>query len=305
MIKSPFRRQKSQGDDSVLQSPDKTDDFRQNENKLEVASEGPETKVDDAPLPPPILTIQTDDKNSSAIIEAINLLQATMVQSHLNLERKMDTKLTSVEGQLKLLNNKLRDQDKVILDLRRNMADVNSLKQIEESLTNVASQADQKFVEIDRDLVAMRTELDAYRLENLRLGHRMFEAEEKLSLQAIRSKKLNFTLEGLPQKGKSKWTIKTTLIGIINEGQKTKLTEDDYAQAYRQGAFNANSTKPQPVSLVLKDDNACNVFLRARGKLAKTSVWINEDLPATYRRRKSMLRDLVKVAKQKKYHNWW
>lgn len=54
-------------------------------------------------------------------------------------------------------------------------------------------------------------------------------------------------------------------------------------------------------SLVLKNEDARNVFLPARGKLAKSSIWVGEDLPATYRRRKSMLRDLVKVAKQKKY----
>lgn len=124
---------------------------------------------------------------------------------------------------------------------------------------------------------------------------------KKLSLQAIHSKKFNFTLDGVPESQDPNVSLKTTLIDIVNEGQKTKLVDDDLGQVYRQGAPDPNSTKPRPISLVMKNEGAHNALLRARGKLAKKSIWINEDLPASYRRRKTMLRDLVKKVKQKKH----
>lgn len=181
-IKSPFRKQKSQVEDfdsQTLSSPIKSENIEnivgsEDVRELETLGTAPHP-----PCPPPILTIQTEDRNSLAIIEAINSLQATMVEFHLNLERKMDSKLTSVEGQLRLLNSKLRNQDKAISDLRRNMVDTNSLKQTKESLSNVASQADQKFVDIDRELIAFRIKLNAHHIKNLRLNHRVFETEEK------------------------------------------------------------------------------------------------------------------------------
>lgn len=46
-----------------------------------------------------------------------------------------------------------------------------------------------KFLDIDQELVALRTHLNAYHTENLWLSHQLFPAEEKLSLQAIRAKK--------------------------------------------------------------------------------------------------------------------
>lgn len=59
--------------------------------------------------------------------------------------------------------------------------------------------------------------------------------------------------------------------------------------------------RPRTISFMVKNENARNLLLRSRGKFAKEKIWINEDLPAPYRRRKTMLRDLVKAAKAKKH----
>lgn len=56
---------------------------------------------------------------------------------------------------------------------------------------------------------------------------------------------------------------------------------------------------------MVKDEEARDKVLKARGKLdpeiVNTSIWINEELPQSYRRRKAMLRDLVKMAQDRKY----
>lgn len=135
----------------------------------------------------------------------------------------------------------------------------------------------------------------------MRLSHRIFEVEEKASLSAIRSRKYNFTLEGLPEAENQKENILTTITDKINEGNKTKISADDFSSAHRTGTYDPKSKRPRAVSLVVKNENARNLLLRSRGKLNKAKIWINEDLPAPYRRRKNMLRDLVKEAKAKKY----
>lgn len=298
LIKSPFKKKPQ-----TLNVKEPSPSFENLDSKHADDESGELSPPPPPCLPPPILAIETQDKNSQAIVEAINSLQITMIETHLSLERKMDLKLSSVEDQLQMLNHKLRDQDKAISDLRSNMVDTSSLKQIEESLTSVAAQADQKFVDIEQEFVSLRTELNAYHTENMRLNHRIFEAEEKLSLQAIRSKKYNFTLEGVPeaQDQNQGEDLKSTLVEKINEGSKAQISKDDFTSAYRQGAFVLNAVKPRPVQIVVKDDGARNLILRSRGKLAKSAIWINEDLPAPYRRRKTMLRDLVKTAKGKKH----
>lgn len=106
-------------------------------------------------------------------------------------------------------------------------------------------------------------------------------------------------LEGLPEVEDQ--SVLTTVVEKINEGVKTQISDGDFSTAYRVCAFNAKSKRPRSISLVVKNDNARNLLLRSRGKLAKEKIWINEDLPAPYRRRKTMLRDLVKTAKAKKH----
>lgn len=191
LIKSPFKKQKSL-----------TESFGKEQVIDLVNLDGNEKEPIEtpalAPLPP-VLTLQTQAKNSLLIVDAINSLQAIMIDSHTKFERKLDTRLSSVEDQLQMLNTRFGDQDKVIRDLRREMVDVNSLKQVEDSLCKVASQADKKFIDLDHEITALLLELHAYHTENMRLSHRVFETEEKLSLSAIQSKKFNFTLEGLPE----------------------------------------------------------------------------------------------------------
>lgn len=141
LIKSPFKKQKPQMSDkeSYAESEDSEKNHVTGKNNESGQNELP------PPLPPPpVLTLQTQDKNFLLIVDAINSLQVTMIDSHSSLERKLDTRLSSVEDQLHMLDEKFRDQDRAISDLRTNMVDTNSLKQVEDSLCKVASQADQK-----------------------------------------------------------------------------------------------------------------------------------------------------------------
>lgn len=154
------------------------------------------------------------------------------------------------------------------------MIDVGSLKQVEESLCQVASQADEKFMDLDQEVKALHVELNAYRTENISLSHRVFEVEEKLSLYSIPSKKFNFTLEGVPEADNQKEDILSVLTDKINEWAKTKISMEDFSSASRQGLFVPNAKRPRSISIVVKNEDARNLLLRSRGKLAKDKIWI-------------------------------
>lgn len=66
-----------------------------------------------------------------------------------------------------------------------------------------------------------------------------------------------------------------------------------------------NKTTPRPVSMILATDGARDKIMTHRSKLKKnedgSNLWINEEQPEVYKRRKTMLRDLVKFARKKGY----
>lgn len=82
------------------------------------------------------------------------------------------------------------------------------------------------------------------------------------------------------------------------------LLVDDIVSAKRMGKI-TKFRKNRPISIQVKGEEARDKILKSRGKLKQeivnTPIWINEELPQTYRRRKAMLRDLVKLAQARKY----
>lgn len=234
LIRSPFKRSKSLGDEESKANDPKSADLSPKQTKQTSGSGGeiPDQETLSS-VPPPILTLTAENREYHSMIEAINSLQATMVESHLNLERKIDTRLTSLEGHLQKLNDKIVNQDKAISDLRGRMVDKNNFQAVEESLRDIASQADEKFQEIDHELTVLRRDTNAYYTENLRLKYRLAQVEEKISLQTIRAKKYVFLVEGIPESKDE--NLRTVLTDKINPQGKDGFTQDDIVTVYRQG----------------------------------------------------------------------
>lgn len=124
-----------------------------------------------------------------------------------------------------------------------------------------------------------------------------FESYRLATDEKIRAKRFHFTIDGLSEtKGT---TVKDLVLNRCNEDAQTTLQSNDLKKVYRIGKPRPKSnTKPCPIKIELADDNARDQILSCRGKLKNpdnaSSIWINEDLPDSYRRRKVMLRDLVK-----------
>lgn len=140
-------------------------------------------------------------------------------------------------------------------------------------------------------------------LENFELNFRRIEREdrarnERLNVQEIRSRRLHLTIEGLPEVKDT--PVIQSIITRVKSDTDIDLDEQFFASAYRVGKFNGKIHKkyPRSIKIRMRDDNARDAFLASRGKLKsnpdKSQVWMNEELPDTFRRRKIMLRDLVK-----------
>lgn len=166
------------------------------------------------------------------------------MDNHLRLERKLDSRLTQIDEKITNLNIKLERQDEAFFRLRENMVDKSKFHKLQDTLADVAGQADEKFIDIDSNFVEVRSALSYLKMENTRLNHRLLQVEELTSAQTIRAKKLNLTIEGLKEGGK-KENLKTLVIDKVNAEAKpkTKLTKADILSAYRNG----NLTKMQNI----------------------------------------------------------
>lgn len=238
----------------------------------------------------------------ATLIQAINSMQNTMCDTHMQLATSIELKFDSLKDKLDYLHERFDRQDQSLQTVAARMIDRSELSKIESTLNTVAAQADEKFENIHQDLYEMRSAVEYLRTDNLRLKQRMAMLEEKQNLTEIRDRRFSLTIEGILEV-KDKDT-KSLLIDKLNSDAEANLEDGDLVSAKRLGKV-TKYKKNRTIAVVVRDEVARDKVLKTRGKLksevVNTPIWINMELPASYRRRKSMLRDLVKLAISKKY----
>lgn len=155
--------------------------------------------------------------------------------------------------------------------------------------------------------------LDRDRIKNT-LGHQV----ERINILELKRNKLHLNIDGVPENDSVSPAL--LIITKFNEDAEAGLKETDISSAWRIGtkipdakdvpALQGKVTKtikkkPRTISVILASETARDKIMSSRNKLKKydddSYLWVNEDQPDAYRRRKSMLRDLVKLAKKKGY----
>lgn len=265
-------------------------------------SQSPTHPVDpNVSLPPPPI-LPPGERDINVLVDAINKMHGTMVMNQIQLADKIEDRFTSLENKISTLNDSYEKQEASFRSLTRDMVKQADLDRVEGTLNNVASQADEKFSSIEQELDSLRNMITGLQTENLRLQRRMHHTEEKQNFNDIRAKRHSLTIEGLADLTDT--NPKDQIIQKLNAEVDAALEEDDIVSARRLGKA-MKAKRSRNISLTVRDDIVRDKILRCRGKLTveipNTPIWINEDVPASYRRRKSMLRDLVKVATANKY----
>lgn len=174
---------------------------------------------------------------------------------------------------------------------------------------------------------------EAYGLENERLKNTQNYQAERINTLEIKSSRLHLNIEGVPEEMGTDPALQ--IITKFNEETDAGLSKDDFKAAWRIGTYinedisetiagdgseavaegehtNENDDgkdkpikrkKPRSVSVILASESARDKIMSCRSKLQKyddgSYLWINEIQPEAYRRRKSMLRDLIKLAKRR------
>lgn len=229
------------------------------------------------------------------------------------LNSKVDALGTKFEGFQSSLNSQATD----IESLKTGKATLWELEHVKEHIKEIESRFTSLYEDLERknhekDLVieAQQRELRNSRLEVKRLVRDHNLLKERVNAHDIRAKKLFFTIDGLPEE-KDHLTIKV-IVDRLSKDTDTTISQEDFSWAHRVGkpkqervrkgkrkiSQSPPKVKPRHIRLKVSNDDSRELLLACRGKLSqnldKSNVWINEEHPAEYRRRKTMLRDLVK-----------
>lgn len=268
-------------------------------------------------LPPPIT--DPESATNATISEAINKLYALM-QSNLHQSSSNMVELTghfqTLEGKIDNVRERQNEfEERIIHQLNETKVQVNKH---EERLTSLESDTVKRseYDALKTQLHQLKDELNErfqsaaedmlnLRLENFRTANNTSKLEERVNVHDLRAKKFSFLIEGFPETQNEK--LNESLLTRLNTDAGTDLVPQNFKSIRRVGKVdtkkNQNNMTPRPIALVVYDEETRSKLLSCRGKLSKnandTFLWINEELPPAYRRRKSMLRDLVKLAVRK------
>lgn len=211
------------------------------------------------------------------------------------LERQKESETSSLHKQ-NAINSRINDQAQKIEELGRNqvsLADYNSLKADFDRFTEA----------VEERLQSVSNEMLNLKLDNIRVATDTSKLEERVNVHDLRAKKHSFIIEGFPESVNE--NVAQNLVTRLNSDTGANFRVEDFRSIRRVGKTepSAKTTGPRPVAVVVNSDDIRSNLLNCRGHLSKnndgTFLWLNEELPPAYRRRKSMLRDLVKLATTK------
>lgn len=127
---------------------------------------------------------------------------------------------------------------------------------------------------------------------------------ERVNVLDIKSNYFSIFIDGVPE-SKELSTSQVLINRLVSDAQVT-LAPSDFASIYRVGKPRKAKAKPRQIRAKLTNEEARNKLLSCRSKLKPNGdaslIWINEDHPEAYKRRKIMLRDLVKHINNQKGH---
>lgn len=273
--------------------------------------------------PPPPMANQSrphkiipDDKRGDlgAISDALNMVYSSLETSQANFmayvehsESKfeaIENEFSNIYGKVDSLSGKLDQQIKKHDQLKNQFVSLDAFKELGNKFESFKMATDEKILSLCSNLDECNQLLDSQnkKIVNSRLDHHRLVTEnnllkERVNTSEIRAKRLHITIDGLHEI--KDISVKDLVIKRCNEDAQANLQSNDFKKIHLIGKPRPKSnSRPRPIKIELADDNARDQLLACRGKLKNpdnsTSIWINEDLPDSYRRRKVMLRDLVK-----------
>lgn len=268
-----------------------------------------------SPLPKMPLIDDPSKADNETLSKALNtlyeLLQGNIHQTNANLGeisgklQTLEDKLDNVqERQINFeakINHKLQEQDKRFEYQAKKMGVLESTTVKVDEFASLKSDFHKVTEELEDRFQAMANEILNLKIDNIRTATDTQRLEERVNVHDLRAKKHSFIVDGFPESPQE--NVCDDLIARLNNDSATDFTAEDFISIRRMGKLDPNKqgTWPRPIAVVV--DITRSKLLNSRGNLSKNAdgslIWLNEELPPAYRRRKAMLRDLVKLAIKK------
>lgn len=171
--------------------------------------------------------------DNSSLVAAINAMHGMIHTFQTEITAKLDDRFSSLKSQIDTLDQRFETQDQFIRELASGAATKADLAGVEATINSVASQVDSRFEIVYSELESVKASLEYYKVDNMRLKHRLYNLEEKMNLGEIKSKRYSLYIDGLLEsKDKSQ---KQLVIEKLNHDADVGLNEADIVAAKRLG----------------------------------------------------------------------
>lgn len=254
--------------------------------------------------------------NNETISNALNslyeLLYGNIHQTNANLG-EINGKLQTLEEKLdrvqerqinfeSQINQKLSDQNQRIEYQAKKIGVLDSSTVKVDEFASFKSDYYKQVEDMEDRFQAMANEILNLKIDNIRNSTESQKLEERMNVHDLRAKKHSFIVDGFPETPHE--NTRDALIARLNNDTGASFSAEDFISIRRMGKPDPNGKPgPRPIAVVVINDIVRSELLNCRGSLSKNAdgslVWLNEELPPAYRRRKAMLRDLVKLAIKK------
>lgn len=216
------------------------------------------------PPPPPPSTVNTGTGafspldvqgkyDTASLVVAINAIYGMIHTSQTEIVAKLDDKFSSLKSQIDTLDQRFAQQDQVIREITSGSISRSDLQGVESKINSVAAQADSRFEEFSSELESMKSTLEFFKVDNIRLKRRLTDLEEKASLGEIKSRRFFLTIDGLLEnKAKDQRTL---VLEKLNADAKVNLSEGEISSAKRVGKI-TKFRKNRPLSITVRDEDA-------------------------------------------------
>lgn len=251
--------------------------------------------------------------NLCAMSDAMNQMYLTMISG----QHKFDAYMTFNDNRFYSLNERLDTYcDKVervgsaVQGLQNEISNVNQLRVDQSHFQNLHCELE----EIKSENLALRSLIENIETEqsmsfqnhdqrisnnklDIKRAHKSnSDLTERVNVLDMKSNHLSLFIDGVPES--KELSTAQVLIDRLQSDAQVTLNTSDFVSIFRLGKPRKAKSSPRQIRVKLSNEQARTKILSCRGKLKPNAdasfIWINEDHPEAYKRRKIMLRELVK-----------
>lgn len=271
---------------------------------------GPLTNIDAGFLQNPGSIIGEHERGDIRVMsDALNKIHAVMVMNCQILSAykiDSDNKISELALRSDRVETDVSDLKKVVADQKNEIVALGQVKApkqdlvlLEQKYDNLKSYCEEMFANQSKVIENQQKIISNFDLDMLRMAEMQQNLGERQNVYEIKQNQLILTIDGLPEEREK--STSQVIIDRLNADAKANMELSDFTNAYRVGKPRKSRGKgkgkkqppappPRQIKVFMASTLAKDSVLACRGNLKQNEdrsfVWINEEHPDDYRRRK-------------------